>query len=201
MFDPQICQKFQNQKLNCCKFCTSSIFFSPQSLTQKFQHQMVYIWPKFSLQFCSKFLEQNSDVECFALLSLFTKINKNFSKWCLQNLTQEKALGETSNLSTLRTTGSDIFSKYWPVSDAKIGLPIGTNFCAKLDTKNLHQIHEFLVQYFGDKFGTRLFQTVSNFQLNFEPFRRSFLTQKFSATWLQISKQFFKLFRNLKTGL
>ena len=27
MFDPQICQKFQNQKLNCCKICTSSIFF------------------------------------------------------------------------------------------------------------------------------------------------------------------------------
>ena len=27
MFDPQICQKFQKQKLNCCKFCTSSIFF------------------------------------------------------------------------------------------------------------------------------------------------------------------------------
>lgn len=83
----------------------------------------------------------------------------------------------------------------------KIVPPIGTNFCAKLDTKNLHQIHEFSVQYFGAKFGTRLFQTVTNFQLNFEPFRRSFLTQKFSATWLQISKQFFKLFRNFKTGL
>ena len=27
MFDPQICQKFQNQKLNCYKICTSSIFF------------------------------------------------------------------------------------------------------------------------------------------------------------------------------
>ena len=27
MFDPQICQKFKNQKLNCCKICTSSIFF------------------------------------------------------------------------------------------------------------------------------------------------------------------------------
>lgn len=138
MFDPQICQKFQNQKLNCCKICTSSIFFSPQNLTQKFQHQMVYIWQKFSLQFCSKFLEQNSELECFTLLSLLTNINKNFSKWCLQNLTQEKALGETSNLSTLRTTGSDIFSKYWPVSEAKIGQPIGTNFCAKLNTRNLH---------------------------------------------------------------
>lgn len=201
MFDPQICQKFKNQKLNCCKICTSSIFFSPQSLTQKFQHQMVYIWPKFLLQFCSKFLEQNSEVECFALPSLLTKRNKNFSKWFLQNLTQEKALGETSNLSTLRTTGSDIFSKYWPVSEAKIGQPIGTNFHAKLDTRNLHLIQEFLVQFLSAKFGTRLFQTVTNFQLNFEPFRRSFLTQKFSATWLQIMKHFFKLFHNFKTGL
>lgn len=86
-------------------------FFSQQNLTQKFQHQKVYFWPKFSLQFCSKFLEQNSEVEFFTLLSLLTNINKNFSKWCLQNLTQEKALGETSNLSTLRTTGSDIFFK------------------------------------------------------------------------------------------
>ena len=84
--------------------------FDPQ-ICQKFQHQMVYIWQKFSLQFCSKFLEQNSEVECFTLLSLLTNINKNFSKWCLQNLTQEKALGETSILSTLRTTGSDIFFK------------------------------------------------------------------------------------------
>lgn len=93
------------------------------------------------------------------------------------------------------------FSKYWPVSGSKIGQPIGTNFCAKLDTRNLHPNQEFLVQYFGAKFGTRLFQTVTNFQLNFEPFRRSFLTQKFSATWLQIMKQFFKLFHNFKTGL
>ena len=40
-----------------------------------------------------------------------------------------------------------------------------------------------------------------NFQLKFEPFRRSFLTQKFIATLLQIMKQFFKLFHNFKTGL
>ena len=65
----------------------------------------------------------------------------------------------------------------------------------------MHLNQEFSVQYFGDKFGTRLFQTVSNFQLNFEPFRRSFLTQKFRTTWLQIMKQFFKLFHNCKTGL
>lgn len=129
------------------------------------------------------------------------KNSKNISKWFLQILTQEKALGKTSNLSTLRTTGSDIFSKYWPVPETKIVPPIGTNFCAKLDTRNLHPNQEFSVQYFGDKFGTRLFQTVTNFQLNFEPFRRSFLTQKFSATWLQIMKQFFKLFHNFKTGL
>ena len=65
----------------------------------------------------------------------------------------------------------------------------------------MHLIQEFLVQFLGAKFGTRLFQTVTNFQLNFEPFRRSFLTQKFSATWLQIMKHFFKLFHNFKTGL
>lgn len=65
----------------------------------------------------------------------------------------------------------------------------------------MHPNQEFLVQYFGDKFGTRLFQTVTNFQLNFEPFRRSFLTQKFRTTWLQIMKQFFKLFHNFNTGL
>lgn len=65
----------------------------------------------------------------------------------------------------------------------------------------MHPNQEFLVQYFGDKFGTRLFQTVTNFQLNFEPFRRSFLTQKFRTTWLQIMKQFFKLFHNFITGL
>lgn len=110
MFDPQICQKFKDKNWTVANFARVR-FFLPQSLTQKFQHQMVYIWPKFSLQFCSKFLEQNSEVECFALLSLLTKINKIFSKWCLQNLTQEKDLGKTSNLSTLRTTGSDIFFK------------------------------------------------------------------------------------------